>query len=106
LLVHKSHTIEVPKTNSIQHCALDFNLSRYKVTPSQATLENIEPTKAADIAEINVIPLIGIHDPVVTLSDDEAQHLPSWHPKPQLAAKKPKTIKPANDKILILLKRL
>jgi hypothetical protein len=49
---------------------LDFNLSRYKVTSSQATLENIEPTKAADIAEIN--PLIGIHDPVVTLSDEEA----------------------------------
>jgi hypothetical protein len=50
---------------------LDFNLSRYKVT--LPTLENIEPTKAADIAEINVIPLIGIHDPVVTLSDEEAQ---------------------------------
>jgi hypothetical protein len=29
-----------------------------------------ENTKAADIAEINVIPLIGIHDPVVTLSDE------------------------------------
>jgi hypothetical protein len=53
---------------------LDFNLSRYKVTPSQATLENIEPT-SADIAEINVIPLIGIHDPVVTLSDDEEPNI-------------------------------
>jgi predicted esterase len=40
--------------------------------PFQATLENIEPTKAADIAEINVIPLIGIHDPVVTLSEAQA----------------------------------
>jgi hypothetical protein len=64
---------------------LRFGFSlRYKVTPSQATLENIEPTKAADIAEINVIPLIGIHDPVVTLSDEEAQAFASWHPKPQL----------------------
>jgi hypothetical protein len=81
---------------------LDFNLSRYKVTPSQATLENIEP-RAADIAEINVIPLIGIHDPVVTLSDEEAfAQLASQ--TSALAAKKPKTIKPANDKILITVK--
>jgi hypothetical protein len=83
---------------------LDFNL-RYKVTPSQATLENIEPTKAADIAEINVIPLIGIHDPVVTLSDEEAQAFAQLASQTSaLAAKKPKTIKPANDKILITVK--
>jgi hypothetical protein len=84
LLVHKSHTIEVPKNKLNPTLRFDFNLSRYKVTPSQATLENIEPTKAADIAEINVIPLIGIHDPVVTLVTKKPKHLPSWHPKPQL----------------------
>jgi hypothetical protein len=83
---------------------LDFNLSRYKVTPSQATLENIEPTKAADIAEINVIPLIGIHDPVVTLSDEAQAFAQLASQTSALAAKKPKTIKPANDKILITVK--
>jgi hypothetical protein len=82
---------------------LDFNLSAIKL-PFQATLENIEPTKAA-IAEINVIPLIGIHDPVVTLSDEEAQAFAQLASQTSaLAAKKPKTIKPANDKILITVK--
>jgi hypothetical protein len=82
---------------------LDFNLSAIKL-PSQATLENIEPTKAADIAEINVIPLIGIHDPVVTLSDEEAQAFAQLASQTSALAAKPKTIKPANDKILITVK--
>jgi hypothetical protein len=43
-----------------------FNLPSNKVaTPSQATFENIEP-KAAEIAEIKVTPLIGIHEPLAT----------------------------------------
>jgi hypothetical protein len=46
--------------------------NRHKVT-FLATLENIEPTKAAEIAEIKVTPLIGIHEPLATSSDDEAQ---------------------------------
>jgi hypothetical protein len=79
---------------------LDFNLSRYKVTPSQATLENIEPTKAADSRNQ---PLIGIHDPV-TLSDEEQAFAQLASQTSALAAKKPKTIKPANDKILITVK--
>jgi hypothetical protein len=65
---------------------LDFNLSAIKL-PSQATLENIEPTKAADIAEINVIPLIGIHDPVVTLSDEEANICPVGIPNLSFSGK-------------------
>jgi hypothetical protein len=54
------------------------------------------------IAEINVIPLIGIHDPVVTLSDEEAQHLPVGIPNLSFSGKT-ETIKPANE-ILITVK--
>jgi hypothetical protein len=43
-----------------QHYVSDFNLTCYKVTPSQATLENIEPTNAAEIADIKVTPLIEV----------------------------------------------
>jgi hypothetical protein len=47
--------------------------------------------------------LIGIHDPVVTLSDEEAAFAQLASQTSALAAK-PKTIKPANDKILITVK--
>jgi hypothetical protein len=84
---------------------LDFNLSRYKVTLPKLRSRTSNPPRQL-IAEINVIPLIGIHDPVVTLSDEEASICPVGIPNSALAAKKPKTIKPANDKILITVKNV
>jgi hypothetical protein len=58
--------------NLDQHYVLVLISPAIKVTPSQATLENIEPTNAAEIAEINVTPLIGVQVPVVTSKEDEA----------------------------------
>jgi hypothetical protein len=70
--------------------------------PSQATLEKIDPTNAAEIAEINIVPPIGTQLPVA-LSNDFDRHQPSWRPKLDFRHE-PKTISPANDKILIIVK--
>ena len=76
-----------------------------KVTPSQATLENNEPTKAAEIADIKATPLIGIQLPVFTFSDRETQAFVQLASQTSaLAAIKPKIIKPANDTIFMTVR--
>jgi hypothetical protein len=79
---------------------LDFNLP-IKVTLPKLRSRTSNPPR--QLAEINVIPLIGIHDPVVTLSE-EARICPVGIPNLSFRRQKNETIKPANDKILITVK--
>src|SRR3970040_3077896 len=97
------HTIKVPRNRLKPTLRFGFLISpAMKVTPSQATLENIEPTKAAEIADIKTIPLIGIQVPVATSSDFDPQASTQLASQTSaFAAMKPKTISPANDRILI-----
>jgi hypothetical protein len=86
------------KTNLGQHYVSDFNLFT-NVTPSKLRIENIEPTNAAEIADIKVTPLIEVQAPVEHHNDAKSKRWSSWHPSP--LSSKTKTISPASDKILL-----
>ena len=100
-------TINVPKNKLNPTFRFGFLISpAMKVTPFQASLENIEPTQAAETAAIKAIPPTETQEPVSFISDFVAQASAQLAFQISALAPKanPKMISPKSDKILMMVK--
>ena len=76
------------------------------VTPFQASLENKDPTIAAEIPVNKAVPPIGNHEPVSELNERvfQASDQFAFQTSAFAANNNPKIIKPNKDRILITVK--
>lgn len=100
-------TIKVPKNKLKPTFLFGFLISpAIKVTPFQASLENTDPTNAAEIPVIRAVPLIGsqLLSDASKLRDTQAFVQFASQISDFAASKNPNTISPRRENILIIVR--